>query len=276
MGVLGQLIKIYKFQFKRAFRDWRTLKKDDLAQKILTGKTHCRYLLCQYQSPIPSKLFQNNRNRNLKVACSKLDNVLIKPNQLFSLFHLLGLPEPKTGYSMGPHWDEDKVIQNYESGLGQIASVLFYLTLLADFKIVEHHPARIAPQAFDHDYVPLGCEACITWAFRDLRFQSHFPFDVALHMQMNESEIVGSLYGHENREISALIESEILEEKPFPTKKFALERFPKHSGKIVRHGCKGYRVRIHRKVIKNKEVLESKVLFEREYEPLPKLAVAKK
>src|SRR5438552_241777 len=124
---LLQILNLQKARLRRLYRDWRVFKPRDFARKIRIGKSGCQHLLCQYQSPIPAQLRSKARLKNLQMYCELLSNVLIKPQQVFSISRLLKQPSALRGYKAGPHFDGCSVVSSFEMGLGQIASILNYL-----------------------------------------------------------------------------------------------------------------------------------------------------
>ncbi len=65
------------------------------------------YVICRYNSLIRRKLgnvdmeLQENKAVNLSIAAPKIDKILIKPNEVFSFWHLVGNTSADKGYKMG-------------------------------------------------------------------------------------------------------------------------------------------------------------------------------
>ena len=276
LQTLQKRILVEKAYWERTYRDWKQFPENPFAKKALKQKTGCSHLLCQYKSPILHHQNFKTRLQNIKLAVNSLDGITIEPNQIFSFFHLIGKPKKKLGYKLGLHFDQDRLIRSFEAGLGQLASVIYYLALLADLKILEHHSGKVSLEGFDFAYIPLGFEACITWGYRDLRFQNSFPFRIALQFHINHNELVTTMYGEKPEKISAVLSAETFSPLPFQTQTVPFTQYPQHTkGSVLVKGSEGCTVRLLRKIIQKDEMESSKTIAEHQYQAVDRMVLSK-
>lgn len=259
---------------RRALQDRRQHPSHDFAQKLLFDKTGCRFLLAQYRNPIPTKIASRVRTHNLKLLEARLSSVLLQPGQIFSFWRLAGKPRREAGFKIGPVYDGQSLREGYDAGADQMASALYYLALLADFEILERTAGRLAPRAVGMDFVPLGLEALVHFPERDLRFRSTLPFNVALQVQVSHDALVVTLYGQQAMDIGSVLRSEVLAQTPFTSRLEPLTTHPHAPGAVLQAGHDGFHVKIVRDVVKNNQVVTSRVVEERHYPAIERISVA--
>lgn len=72
---------------------------------------------------------QHNKVTNLKLASSRIDGVVIKPGETFSLWRLVGWPTAKKGYVTGMLLSNGKVMEGIGGGLCQTANLIYWMAL---------------------------------------------------------------------------------------------------------------------------------------------------
>ena len=80
---------------------------------------------------------QYNKITNLKLAVAKLDGVVIKPGETFSVWHLVGRPCKWKGYKEGMMIHNGKVGSGIGGGLCQLGNLLYWMALHTDLTIKE-------------------------------------------------------------------------------------------------------------------------------------------
>lgn len=186
---------------QRDWQDFRTHRPTDFARTLVRGRTGCRYLLAQYQSPVPRRTQLLTRLQNLKVLEPRLDETVIDPGQILSFYRLVRSWRPRPGsaptlgFQLGPHLMPGGVSQSREAGFGQAASVLYCLAILCNLEILEHTPSTVIRKSFNLEYVPLGLEACVSWPSYDLRIRNPHNARLALQFQVAEENVIATLYG---------------------------------------------------------------------------------
>lgn len=82
---------------------------------------------------------QENKAMNLSLAAPKINNILIKPWEIFSFWKLVGNPTKKKGYKEGLTLYFDEIRSGIGGGMCQMTNLLHRLVLHSDLKIIEHH-----------------------------------------------------------------------------------------------------------------------------------------
>lgn len=107
-----------------------------------------------------------NRRHNIKVGSDKLNGLIIKPGEEFSLVKALGDTNKEAGYLPELVIKGNKTIPEYGGGLCQVATTLFRTALNSGLPITErrNHSYRVSY------YEPAGTDAAIYSPHPDLKF----------------------------------------------------------------------------------------------------------
>ncbi len=109
-----------------------------------------------------------NRRSNIRTGAAKLNGVIIKPDEEFSLIKALGTIDETTGYLQELVIKGDKTIPEFGGGLCQIGTTTFRAALASGLPILErrNHSYRVAY------YEPAGTDATIYSPKPDFRFKN--------------------------------------------------------------------------------------------------------
>ncbi len=122
------------------------------------------------------------KRHNIQLAANALAGRPLRPGQIFSFWHLVGRPLPARGFMAGRSLLAGELVRDPGGGLCQLAGALYHLALLGGLEVVERWPHSVDLYREDERYTPLGADASIAWALRDLRLRSQveLSFDVAI------------------------------------------------------------------------------------------------
>ncbi|RJQ56421.1 MAG: hypothetical protein C4521_00375 [Actinobacteria bacterium] len=136
---------------------------------------------------------QAGKERNVTLAASLLDGVIVPANRVFSYYHTLGRPTRLRGFRRGLELHAGRSSKGIGGGCCQVANMLYLLALEGGMKIVERH--RHGLDLFpDRDRaVPFGCGATVFYNYMDLRFENPLPQPVMLKMWVQEGALHGEL-----------------------------------------------------------------------------------
>lgn len=128
---------------------------NDMGIKEIIGTGHSNFA----GSPV-------NRRHNIKVGANKLNGLIIKPGEEFSLVEALGETDKAAGYLPELVIKGNKTIAEYGGGLCQVATTLFRTALATGLPITErrNHSYRVSY------YEPAGTDATIYTPRPDLKF----------------------------------------------------------------------------------------------------------
>ena len=117
-----------------------------------------------------------NRIHNIKLATEKLNNTILKSNEVFSFNNTIGSMSEKDGYKKATGFDSNgKKIKVSAGGMCQISSTIYNTALLANIEIVERHPHSNRVY-----YVPVNKDATVYYNTLDLRFKNTLEKDIKI------------------------------------------------------------------------------------------------
>lgn len=158
------------------------------------------WLLASHSSPlerVPGSIspeLQRGKETNVRLAASKLDGLVVAPNQVFSHHHAIGRASRRRGFRRGLELHDRDPSSGVGGGLCQVSNTFHWAAVRAGMRIVERH--RHGLDLFpDHQRtVPFGCGATVVYNYADLRFENPFPQPVVLRARVEGSAFVGELW----------------------------------------------------------------------------------
>lgn len=220
-------------------------------------KSHTSILLRKLHG-VDMKL-QKNKVTNIKIACGKINGIVIRPGETFSFWKTVGKSSPSKGYKKGLVINGSQFTSGYGGGLCQMANMIHWLVLNSPLKITElhHHSDALFPD--ERRRVPFGTGTSVCYNNTDYRFMNDSNQNVQLLVWVENGELCG----------------ELRSEKPFPYRYKLVEEnhhFQKEGKKYYRIS-QVYRIVIDRKTnteIKKELILDnhSEVMYD--YDLIPK------
>jgi len=115
---------------------------------------------------------QENKRTNLKIAITHLNNILIKPNETFSIWRLLGRPTKRKGYLEGLVLKQGKISKDTGGGLCQLGNLLFWVFAHSPLSVIERyrHGFDVFPDV--KRKVPFGAGATLSYNYIDLQVKN--------------------------------------------------------------------------------------------------------
>lgn len=116
---------------------------------------------------------QLNKAKNIELACSKINGLVIEPGESFSFWHYVGKTSRGNGFSEGRVIVNGKLISGTGGGLCNLANTLNLLVMHSPLTITEihHHSDALAPDP-DNKYTPYGAGTSVNYNFIDYRFRN--------------------------------------------------------------------------------------------------------
>ena len=160
--------------------------KDDLSYIYFTHKTP---LLRQLKDV--DMYLQYNKIDNLKIAISKINKVIINPNETFSYWKLIGKPTYKKGYKDGMILFYGKVGTGLGGGLCQLSNLIYWMTLHTPLTIVERyrHSYDVFPDS--NRTQPFGSGATCFYNYRDLIIKNNTSNTYELILKITDEDLIG-------------------------------------------------------------------------------------
>ncbi len=111
------------------------------------------------------------RIHNLALASSKLNGVLIAPDEVFSMYKVVGEVEQSTGYQDAFIIKDGRTVPGVGGGLCQVSTTLFRAALNAGLPIVERHQHAYRVYYYEQDS-PAGVDAAVYFPSWDFKFKN--------------------------------------------------------------------------------------------------------
>jgi vancomycin resistance protein YoaR len=131
-----------------------------------------------------------NRAANIRLACSRMNGVVLKPGDIFSYNKIVGRRERADGYKIAPVVSEGQLVPGMAGGVCQTSSTLYNAALLADLKIVKRSNHSIPVR-----YLALGRDATVAWGSIDLQFQNNTDGPIAIFADGSGGQVVTRIFG---------------------------------------------------------------------------------
>lgn len=189
-------ISYYKEILKRNLKDWRC--KTPFAQHKNLNKLP--EILHSHQSRIIrtgqgiDPVSQENKAVNLELASRQINGIIIKPNEIFSFWKLVGKASKRKGYKAGRVITKGSLKLGLGGGLCNLANTINLLVLHSPLEIVELHTHSDAldPSA-EKNRQPFASGTSVSYNYVDYRFRNNTEQDIQLLVWCENGELKAEL-----------------------------------------------------------------------------------
>ena len=118
-------------------------------------------------------LHQQNKADNIRLACSKIDGLLILPGEVFSFWETVGKTSRRNGFKDGRVIINGRLTAGVGGGLCNLANSINLVILHSPLTITElhHHSDALAPDP-NGQHVPYSSGTSVNYNFVDYRFRN--------------------------------------------------------------------------------------------------------
>lgn len=136
---------------------------------------------------------QRSKATNLRIACARINGIMINPGETFSFWKLVGEPSEKKGYREGLVINAGKLEKGIGGGLCQLANLIHWLVLNSPLTVTElvHHSDALFPDSGRR--VPFGTGTSVFYKNVDYRFKNTTDRPVQLLVWVDGTELCGEL-----------------------------------------------------------------------------------
>jgi vancomycin resistance protein VanW len=145
---------------------------------------------------MPSPLMEN-KIHNITIGTLELHKVIIEPNEVLSFWKCIKQPNRDRGFRVGRNLLNGKLSEDLGGGLCQLSSILYHCALIAGLTIVERHHHSIDIYQENERFTPLGADATVVYAYKDLQLQNPYPFSITFAFDITAKELCCSLLSEE-------------------------------------------------------------------------------
>ena len=123
-----------------------------------------------------------NRQHNIKLACSKINGYKLDPEKTFSFNEVVGKTDEQAGYKTATVIIDEETVQDYGGGICQISTTLYNAVLAAEgLEVVERHVHEIPVP-----YIEKGKDATISENL-DFKFKNNLKNSIKIYAEPSEN-----------------------------------------------------------------------------------------
>jgi len=163
------------------------------------------YLLVSHSSRLIKRVdrhlrqFQLNKVHNLRLACARMDGLLIERDEVFSFCRLVGRTGRWRGYLRGLEMHNGELGGAPGGGLCQLSNLVYWMALHLDQEILERHRHGFDLFPDEGRKVPFGMGATVFYNYLDLRFRNSLEQPLLLRVSVQPPLLCGALYSDRDK-----------------------------------------------------------------------------
>lgn len=240
----------------------RTLNDVELCVTELTPDISTRMLdqintrLAVFQTTFSTA--NEGRVHNIKTACSKIDQKVLLPGEVFSMDRELGDRTEKNGYRQAKVIVNNELVDGLGGGICQVTSTIYNSALLSGLQIVErkNHSLPLT-------YVDLGRDATISQGYIDFKFKNNNGYAIVVEARITGNQVSVAIWGRKPQNgYRYRIRTKIVERVEAKGVELVTDPSLKPGERVVvREAVPGYKVEVYRdtvdadgKVIKTEQI----------------------
>jgi vancomycin resistance protein YoaR len=148
------------------------------------------HVMASFETSFSRNGDQGPRARNIEVAASHLDGVVIQPGQAVSFNDVVGPRIPENGFKHAFEILKGEMVEGTGGGTCQVASTLHAIAFFGGLDIVQR-----LPHSRPSGYIPAGLDATVVYPIVDLKLRNPFSFPVVVHASVSGNKIKMELLG---------------------------------------------------------------------------------
>lgn len=154
--------------------DTANLKQLGIKELVATGQT-------SYSGSIPE------RTKNVRLAASRLNGVVVPPGAIFSFNHELGPVTTEAGYEMGFAIIGPDTVPDVGGGVCQIATTLFQSVFWGGYEVLDRYPHPYAIERYEQPPSGRrGLDASVS-DYLDFTWKNNSPYYVLIQSRDNQA-----------------------------------------------------------------------------------------
>lgn len=191
-------------------------------------------------------IVNENRVHNIKTACSKIDQYVILPGQVFSMDKALGDRTAGNGYKQSKVIVNNELVDGIGGGVCQVTSTFYNAVLLSGLEVVERRNHTLPLS-----YIEIGRDATISQGYIDFKFRNNLGYAIVVEAKTVGNQVIISIWGRvpaTNNKIR--IRTKIVETiEPQGIDKITDPSLKPGEIKIIREAVPGYKVEVYRETV---------------------------
>lgn len=225
---------------------------NNLGIKELIGRGTSRFA-----GSIPSRI------HNVELAASRINGLLIKPQETFSFNAALGEVSASTGFQQAYVIQSGRTILGDGGGVCQVSTTLFRAGLNAGLPITERRAHSYRVGYYEQDSKP-GIDATVYNPTADLKIKNDTLGHILIQAIFNRKNLslVFELYGTSDGRIATITTPRVWDINPAPPPLYQEDpTLPPNTTKQVDWAALGAKTAFDYKVVRNGEVLQERTFY---------------
>ncbi|KPV59769.1 von Willebrand factor A [Paenibacillus sp. A3] len=214
--------------------------------------------------PAPAAVSIEGRVHNVRSTAASLQDVLLKPGEVFDYAPFIERTEKRFGFKEAPVIVNGKLVPGIGGGICQVSSTLYNAVLRAGLTVVERRNHSLPVS-----YVALGQDATFATGHINFKFRNSTDHYLLIRTSSDERSVTVKLFGQTPPDITYEIESKTLETLAPPVKYVLNPSLPGGKQEIVMQGKPGYVVETFRYKKQNGVVISQEKVSRDTYHALP-------
>jgi vancomycin resistance protein YoaR len=153
-----------------------------------TSAAQFNVVLGEMQTSYAFKGEKASRAGNIELAASKINGVVIQPQQTFSYNQTVGNRTYENGFRDAPVIILGKLVEGIGGGVCQVSGTLHAAMFLSGMEIIES-----TQHSRKSTYIDAGLDSTVVWDYRDLRIKNNYPFPIKINVFINRDPKRGHL-----------------------------------------------------------------------------------
>ncbi len=206
--------------------------------RAFVEKVDVGVVLAEYATGFSRAGDQARRGKNIDVAASKLDGLVLAPGELVSFNAIVGERSEDNGFQKSWEIFKGEMVEGVGGGTCQVASTFYAAVFFGGLDITERLP-HSRPSA----YIPMGLDATVVYPIVDLKVRNPYDFSVVVHAKVTGNQLKIQLLGARKPAQVGFLR-ELLAAYAYP-RKVSFEPRLRFSERVVlkQHGIRGYKIR---------------------------------
>jgi vancomycin resistance protein YoaR len=155
---------------------------------------------------------QEPRARNIEVAASHIDGLVVGPGEVESFNDVVGARSEENGFFKAFEIFKGEYVEGMGGGTCQVASTVHAAAFFGGLDVVERLP-HSRPSA----YIQAGLDATVVFPTVDLKIRNPFSFPVVFHATVTGNDLRVALLGAD-KPVAVELRKEVLSTTPFDRK----------------------------------------------------------
>lgn len=208
-----------------------------------------------------------DRTTNLNIACQKINEKVVLPEETFSYNKALGVRSVATGYKNAKVYSNGEVVDGIGGGICQISSTLYNSALMANLEIVERRNHQ-----FVTSYVPAGRDATVVYGMTDFKFKNTRKYPIRIVASAKNGIATVSIYGiKEENEYTFTFSTKTIASIPFTTKYVDDNTLPVGKERVKQKGANGLKTETYITKMLNGKVISTNLLSKDTYDAMTRI-----